>query len=35
MLSPGKESLPLFMGLPLVTTPMNAIAQSKPCSTSL
>ncbi len=35
MLAPGKESLPRFMGMPLVTPPMNATAQSKPCATSL
>ena len=28
------EGLPLFMGMPSVTPPMNAIAQSKLCSTN-
>ena len=31
----AKEGLPLFMGMPLVTPPTNAIAQSKLCSTDL
>jgi len=31
----AKEGLPLFMGMPLVTPPMNAIGQSKLCSTNL
>jgi hypothetical protein len=35
MLSTGKEGLPLFTGTPLVTPPVNAIAQSKLCPTNL
>ena len=31
----AKEGLPLFMGMPLITPPMNAIAQSKLCYTNL
>ena len=31
----AKEGLPLFMGMPLVTPLMNAIAQSKLCSIDL
>ena len=31
----AKEALPLFMGMPLVPPPTNAIAQSKLCSTDL